>query len=61
MSGKVIYLRREDKPVRSVLIPRPQPQCRWRWNWRKGLVVTAGLVLVWIVAVLAFCEATGGW
>lgn len=56
--NKVIYLRQEDKPMRSVLLPKPKR--RWRWNWRRAarnLVVTAGLIAVWLMALTV---ATGG-
>ncbi len=58
MNSKVIYLRQEDKPVRSVLLPKPKR--RWRWNWRRAarnLVVTAGLIAVWLMVLTV---ATGG-
>ena len=57
--GKVIPLRRlSSEAVRIAMKPR-----RRRWNWRRALgnlLTTAGLVLVWWVAVMMFCEATGG-
>ena len=59
MNSKVIYLRQEDKPMRSVLLPRA-PRRKWRWNWRRAarnLVVTAGLIAVWLMALTV---ATGG-
>lgn len=52
MNGKVVYLRQEDRPIRSVLIP--QPRKRWHWNWRratKNLLITAGLVVVWLMVL----------
>jgi hypothetical protein len=62
--GKVIPLRRDGYKVEgeAVRIAMDKPRRR-RWSWRKAadnLLTTAGLVLVWWVAVMMFCEATGG-
>jgi hypothetical protein len=59
--GKVIILPtgKPGQELRSALLPKR----RRSWNWRRALgnlLTTAGLVLVWWVAVMMFCEATGG-